>query len=250
MAKMNFFAEGIQGAGKSTLVSKLAEEHPDFKVFREGDYSPVELAWCAFVGEDEYQKIRNKYPGIYDIITEKTVQEEDKKVIPYTQILTDIPGFHKDLEQYEIYNGNKSPDEFMQIILRRFKKWNGQGQIFECSILQNIIENLLLFFEMTDEEIIDFYHQVRAALSGKQYEIVYLEVVDIRKTEEKIRKERTDDKGNELWFPLMVRYLEESPFGKRHHLQGMDELVRHLEYRVNLEKRILAEVFAEHSVIK
>lgn len=87
MAKMNFFAEGIQGAGKSTLVSKLAEEHPDFKVFREGDYSPVELVWCAFVGEDEYQKIRNKYPGIYDIITEKTVQEEDKKVIPYTHFI-------------------------------------------------------------------------------------------------------------------------------------------------------------------
>ena len=49
---MNYFIEGIQGAGKSTLVGKLSEMKPDHKVFREGDYNPVELAWCAYVRED------------------------------------------------------------------------------------------------------------------------------------------------------------------------------------------------------
>ena len=31
------------------------------------------------------------------------MQEGERFIIPYTQILTEIPGFHKDLEQYEIY---------------------------------------------------------------------------------------------------------------------------------------------------
>jgi thymidylate kinase len=43
---VNYFVEGLQGSGKSTLVKRLAERLPDHKVFHEGDYSPVELA-CA-----------------------------------------------------------------------------------------------------------------------------------------------------------------------------------------------------------
>lgn len=44
---MNYFIEGIQGAGKSTLVGKLAEKLPEYRVFREGDYSPVELLFSG-----------------------------------------------------------------------------------------------------------------------------------------------------------------------------------------------------------
>lgn len=103
---------------------------------------------------------------------------------------------------------------------------------------------------MTDDDITKFYHNVKLMLAGKQYEIVYLDVDDIRAAEEIIRKERSDDSGNELWYPLMINYLEESPYGKYHNLKGMDGLVKHLEYRKNLEKRILAEVFPNHSKIK
>lgn len=41
---MNYFAEGLQGSGKSTLISKLSELHPECVPVREGEYSPVELA--------------------------------------------------------------------------------------------------------------------------------------------------------------------------------------------------------------
>lgn len=47
-----------------------------------------------------------------------------------------------------------------------------EKQIFECSIFQNMIENLLLFFEMNDEEILEFYHKVSLALTGKQYQML------------------------------------------------------------------------------
>lgn len=46
----NYFVEGQQGAGKSTMVKLLSGKLPEYKVFQEGDYSPVEeLAWCAYV---------------------------------------------------------------------------------------------------------------------------------------------------------------------------------------------------------
>ena len=63
-----------------------------------------------------------------------------------------------------------------------------------------------------------------------------------------IRKERSDDAGNELWFPMMLRYLEESPHGKACGLSGLAGLVEHLEHRRNLERRIIDEIFRERTV--
>ena len=245
----NYFVEGLQGAGKSTLLQRLSGKFQDYQVFREGDYSPVELAWCAYVTEKQYADVLDRYKNLKEAIVEKTVEEGERRVICYTQILTDVEGFHKDLEQYEIYNGNLEKESFENIILSRFRKWTGTGQIFECSIFQNIIENQMLYLVMTDDEILSFYKRLKEVLSGKPYRIIYLDAENIREGIEIIRKERSDDKGNELWFPLMIRYLEESPYGEKNVLRGMDGLITHLERRKNLEHRIMSEVFRDKSVI-
>lgn len=154
--KNNYFVEGLQGAGKTTFVQKLSDKLEDYQVFREGDFSPVELAWCAYVTEEQYNDILKDYPSIGEEIKAKTVIEGGHRIICYTQILTDIPDFHKNLEKYEIYNGNLDRESFEKVILERFGRWNGVGQIFECSIFQNIIENQMLYLLMTDDEILDF----------------------------------------------------------------------------------------------
>ena len=61
---MNYFIEGLQGAGKSTLLQNLSEKLQDHSVFREGDYCPVELAWCAYVTDEQYQSILQTYPDL------------------------------------------------------------------------------------------------------------------------------------------------------------------------------------------
>lgn len=249
MQRTSYFIEGLQGAGKSTLVKCFSEHLTDYQVFHEGDYSPVELAWCAYVTEEQYQKILGDYPSLDGEIKAKTAAEGEKRIICYTQILTDIPTFHRNLEKFEIYNGNLDREDFEKVILKRFRKWDGEGQIFECSIFQNIIENQMLYLMMPDEEIMDFYRRLGRILDEKSYQIVYLDVTDIPGTIDVIRKERSDDAGNELWFPLMLRYLEKSPYGKRHMLTGMEGLVKHLVRRRDLEHRILAEIFRENAMI-
>lgn len=93
----------------------------------------MELAWCAYVDQETYQMLFEKYSGLKEEIYKNTVREEDAYVIAYTKILTKIPGFHKDLEQYEIYNGNKSREQFEEIVLKRYQRWNPKGEIFECA---------------------------------------------------------------------------------------------------------------------
>ena len=245
----NYFIEGLQGAGKSTMVKLLSDQLPGYEVFREGDYSPVELAWCAYVTEKQYGDILARYPTLENDIAGKTIVEGDHRVICYTQILTDVVGFHKNLEQFEIYNGNLEKYSFEKIIFERYERWNGKGQIFECSIFQNIIENQMLYLMLKDEEILNFYRRLKQILSRKTYKIIYIDVDDIRSTIEVIKKERSDESGNELWFPLMVSYIEESPYGKEHSLHGMEGLVTHLERRKALEHRIIDEIFKEETVV-
>lgn len=246
---MNYFVEGLQGAGKTTFARHLSEQLSGYKVFQEGDYSPVELAWCAYVTGEEYQEILAKYPSLKEEIKNKTVTEGEYKIICYTQLLTDIPGFHKDLETYEIYNGNWDKEAFEQVILRRYENWNGRNQIFECSIFQNIVENQMLYFRMPEEEILDFYKRLKKVLAGKAFQIVYLDVEDIPGAVDTIRKERSDNNGKELWFPMMLEYLENSPYGKAHAVMGLEGLLMHMEERRKLEHRILREIFEENSMI-
>ena len=113
----NIFVEGIQGMGKSTLVNKLAYTIPELKVCREGDYSPVDLAWCTWMTKEQYEMILEKYKETQDEIRKKTVMDGEYYVVSYTQIITDIPNFHKDLEQYEVYNGRTSLEELKEIYL-------------------------------------------------------------------------------------------------------------------------------------
>ncbi len=165
-------------------------------------------------------------------------------IICYTKILTDVPGFHKDLERYEIYNGNLKPEEFKEVILRRLRNWNSDKNIFECSLFQNIVEDMILFQVKSDEEIVDFYREIKDALEGKEYEILYLKAEDIAANIKVIRKERSDDKGNEMWFPLMLGYFDNSPYAKERGLSGEDALLEHLRHRQELELRICQELFA------
>ena len=116
----NILIEGIQGSGKSTFVQRISKEYPSLCVCREGDYSLIDLAWCTWMSGKEYEAVLEKYDAIRDDIISNTVREEDHYIISYTKIITDIPGFHKDLEKYEIYNGRKSLQELKEIVFTRF----------------------------------------------------------------------------------------------------------------------------------
>ena len=241
---MNYFIEGLQGSGKSTLVQKISERKPNCVAIREGEYSPVELSWCAYMDEKTYQEKLDQYPDMRQMIEEKTYSEGDKKIVCYTKIKTAYRSFYKDLEQYEIYNNRISYDDFKSIILSRYRAWNQDHMIFECSLFQNIVEDMILFRCASDDEIMDFYQDIHNVLDGEKYHIIYLKTDNIRGNLNVIRKERSDDKGNEIWFPLMMRFFNESPYAKANGLNGEDDLIKHFNHRQELELRICEEIFA------
>ena len=245
---MNYFVEGLQGSGKSTLARKLAEKKGCTAV-REGEYSPIELAWCAYVGVTEYREILSRYPDLSVEISEKSYQEDGRVVICYTKIKTDDRDFYRNVEQYEIYNGRTSFDEFSSVVLDRDRKWNTDDNVFECSLLQNTVEDMILYRCAADDEILAFYRLVREALDGKEYRIIYLRSNDIEGNLSVIRGERTDAEGNETWFSLMLEFFDGSPYAKNLGIHGEEALLDHFRHRQELELRILSEIFPDRSLI-
>ncbi len=242
---MNYFIEGLQGSGKSTLAERIAKKYPDHRVFHEGDYSPVELAWCAYLNETEYQSVIERYCAIREQIEEKSHSENDHKIVCYTQVITDIPGFYQDLERYEIYNRRRSFADFKEIVFSRYQNWNGKNMIFECALFQNIIEDMILYRDASDQDIKDFYTKLKEVIAGRDFRILYLKTNDIADSIEVIRKERTDDKGNEKWFPLMLEYFDNSPYAVKRGLSGKKELLRHFAHRQEVELEICKELFPD-----
>ena len=121
--------------------------------------------------------------------------------------------------------------------------------VFECSLFQNIVEDMILFRCASDKEIMDLYRQIAGALNEKDFQIIYLETQDIKGNLDVLRKERTDDKGNELWYPLMCSFFNQSPFAKKHGLHGEDDLIHHFQQRQELELQICRELFPEKFTI-
>ncbi len=246
---INIWIEGLQGSGKSTLLQEIVTMNPQLKVCREGDYSPVELAWCAWMDKEQYEAVLARYEAISEEIKQQTIKEGDRFIVMYTRILTDIPGFHRDLEHYEIYNGRRSFDEAKEIITSRYKAFRDTGYVFECSFLQNLTEDLILFHEKSDEEILKFYRELFAALDKESFRLVYLHSEDIEENIRIISKERSDTDGTPLWLPMMLEYLKNSPYGIKHGLESFEDLIAHLTHRQELELRIIKEVVGEQAVV-
>lgn len=248
---MNLFIEGIQGMGKSTLLQKMAVMNPEYNAYREGDYCEVELAWCTYMTENEYNQAINKYPMLEAEIRQRTVIEDDHYIVCYTRIITDEPGFHKYMEQYEIYNGRKSLKDFRQIIFKRYNNLSASDKngIYECALFQNIIEELILYQQLSDDEICMFYRELFELIKDKEFRLIYLYSDKVEENISHIRSERSDNSGNQMWYKLMMAFLKESPYGRAHGWQGFEDMVGHFKHRQAIELRIIKEILGDHAFI-
>ena len=108
---------------------------------------------------------------------------------------------------------------------------------------------MILFRNMSDEEIISFYRKIRDALSEKEFQILYLKAENLRGNLQVIRKERSDENGVEMWFPLMMQFFNDSPYAKARGVSGEDALIAHFAHRQELELRICEVLFPEKTKI-
>ena len=118
----------------------------------------------------------------------------------------------------------------------------GKGYLFECSFFQNVIETLILYYMLSDEEIVEFYREFYGHVDKEHFRLLYLYSEDLEENIRIVRKERCDGFGNEWWYELLLRYLIHSPYGQEHHYSGFEDMIDHFRHRQDLEMRIIREV--------
>lgn len=235
----NIFVEGIPGSGKTTLLNSLAENLTNYTIYREGDISPVELAWCSYMSKEEFQKTLFDMSEMKNEIENNTRKENTHFITAYTKIHVDNYDFYQYMEQYEIYGGRRSICEVKEIILQRFGHFDSIGNLFECSFLQNIIEELMLFAMFSDKQIVDFYKDIISLLDLATFKMIRLVCEDVTSSIAKIKQERVNDKGEEIWYSLMINYLRNSPYGKENNIYHFADLIAHFHRRTKLEEEVL-----------
>ena len=247
--RKNLFIEGLPGTGKSTLLNRLARKWPEWHAYREGDLSPVELAWCSYLTGTEWEEMLHKYPAFEEEIRNGTKVEEGHYIVAYTRILTEDRAFYQEMERHEIYNGRVDFQTFHDVVMKRYRRFTGENALFECSFFQNSIESMMLFYQMAENDILVFYEEAYRILKEKGFGLIYLDSAQIRENLLHIKQERSDENGNEMWYPLMLNYLKDSPYGKVHGYDGLEDVLSHFERRRKLEMRILREIIKEDCLI-
>ncbi len=244
---MNIFVEGLQGTGKSTLLGRLSECFPDLPAYREGDVCPVELAWCAYLTEGRFADAKSAYPEFAQEMELLSVREGGYVILPYTRVKGNR-AFFADMEHHEIYNGRIPLEQFRAIILRRYAAHHGSG-LFECALMQNIVETLLLYYCEDEDRILDFYRQIWACMKGKDAAVLYLDANDIARNMDQARKERVDNAGHEIWFAMLMDFFREAPLSKRNGWTTGDDLAAYMHMRQCVERRILKEIVGDSAII-
>ena len=245
----NIFVEGLQGTGKSTLIRQLWKALPGYQIYWEGNYSPVDLEWCTYMTEQEYLAALEKFPDQRVDLEKNTYREKDHYIVTYTRILAECREFYEYMEQYEIYNGRKSLEEFLYIVKSRYEAFEGCGNVFECSFFQNTMKELLLYHELEEEQILEIFGELFAPLKDKNFLMIYLWSDQIEENIIRIRQERSDQNGEEMWYPLMLRYLNHTPYGEKHPFEGGEDMIAYFRYRMEMELKVIEKVLGDRALV-
>ena len=102
---------------------------------------------------------------------------------------------------------------------------------------------------LSDEEIIEFYHNLFKCVDAKKFILFYLYSDKLEENIKIIQKERCDEDGNELWYQMMLEYLVNSPYGRKHGCSAFEDLIIHFKHRQELELSIVKEIIGKNAVI-
>jgi deoxyadenosine/deoxycytidine kinase len=243
--------EGIPGSGKTTLAAKTADYLASKKktlFYEEGASHPADLAWCACIPKVRFNEVINQFPDYEKKIVEHMYQEGDYFVVPYTRFTIEDAEFYQCMESFEVYDNRVSPEVFVDLHL---KKWITFGKekesvdeyiVFECSFLQNHINELLMFHNSAREDITVYLNRLIDTVKALNPILIYLKQSNVHETIRRVSEVRVNEQGEQVWKDRVISYIENTPFGQTHGLKGFKGMVQYFEIRKMLELAILEEL--------
>ena len=152
--------------------------------------------------------------------------------------------FYDDFSPYEIYR-TKDFHHFKESHLKLWRKFNLNFDkdtiyIFECIFLQNHINELILKFDLSSKQMIEYFQELINSINKLETHVFYIKPNDVKKTFDHVIQERKSNNPNfKDWIDLVIEYLEKTKHGKRLGYIGYEGAIAYFEDRQKLECQIL-----------
>jgi len=252
--------EGIPGSGKTTFSKRIKKylNHKGYQpiIFHEGDIHPIDLAWCSYMDEETFQVCLDKYEHLQDQIMDLTEKKGDYYVTAYTRIKVNDKkdlGVYEDFSKHEIYKFHDL-DRFKKIHKNLYQHFNQKCKkndiyIFECVLLQNHFNELILRYHKDKSYMIDYFNDLLDQLSNIRIQIIHLQQENVERDLKKIIEERTPETMNipKNWVDLVIDYLDQQPYARKLGYVGEQGVYDYYSDRQSLEKDIIPHL---HTNIK
>lgn len=232
--KKIYFVDGVPGVGKTSLAQAverlLLQENIKVKRFEEHNFeNPIDVTRKAFLSQTEYNQFLEKCISISegskyspeDIITEiesKTLFFGEYAIVSYLQ-----PYFANELINEElcglyykeICNGLVTEEKYMDIIYTLFLGFANDAQddytyIFDGALLQNILLDVIGFYDTNIEVLKELYFKLLTALSEFNITVLFLNNKNI----ETVLKETDFARSEMNWLANFEDWIKETNWFK------------------------------------
>jgi len=255
------FVEGLPGSGKSTFAKKIKTELEKQKVkvelYNEGDLHPIDLAWCSIVEKTKFQQLLNKYSKYRSQILSKSKEMDNKIITAYTQVRVEDQdvAFYREFEKYEIYKEDDY-DNFKNTHLQLWQNLASVSDdslvyIFECIFLQNHINELILKFNLSVQDIIEYFIELSSQVKSMNPLLIYIKQCDVDNTMNRIIEERrSNNPVYKDWIVNVYEYFQATKFGEKLGYIGEEGALNYFKDRQAIELQVIPKIPIKSEIIE
>lgn len=249
------FIEGIPGSGKSTVLISLPDTSLYNRYFEHELATVIDVTRKAFLTTKQYEKFisdvtplckrvygSNDYLYGVNKIHNNTIELCGYKIIALETLGFTNKYLNKKIEELSAYeiSGQRVPlDKYFMILKALFDDFlfrfdNDIYHFFEGALLQNILFDLVGAYQLTDEQIFEFYDNLIEYHYKNLFEVDLLCVDNIENIIKKAARERVNN--SPLWIDSFINCIEQSPYGNSRGLTGINGVI---EFCSNLQEQMI-----------
>lgn len=251
--------EGIPGSGKSTIARKTAlilnKNKISNNLYREGCLHPANLDGYVVMSPEELETLIQRFPQHTERLRSHHICVDGFILVQRQKDYRADSRIFRFLEQYAIWDSGLDFNLFVKLHRKRWSEFaknaaiRDETSIFECAFLQDHITELMLFYEKSESEIIEYFRALEETILPLNPFLVYLQQNCVEETIDRISRQRIHEPDGRPWAERVAEMVSESPYGKENGLIGYAGMVEFFKRRKDMDLKVLDSLKSRHIFI-
>lgn len=224
-------------------------------LYREGCLHPANLDGYALLPAGEWDALMEKFPQHEERLKNHSLCIDGHILVQMQKDYRKGSPIFQYLEKYAIWDNGLDFDLFAKLHRQRWAAFarrsmeNSGAFIFECAFLQDHITELMLFYERSGAEIVEYFKKLEESISVLNPFMIYLQQDSPEETINRIYRQRIHEPDGRPWGERVAEMIAGSPYGKTNALVGYAGLVEFFKRRKEMDLKVLSCLKIKHTFI-